>query len=348
MEFQRRKYRIQNVCASQKASRHVHTDSRNKFLINRHRKIALCYVAKAGCTFWKRIFLELQEDQPERSDRFWFSVHKKFIHNSVIDNLRTMAFDQAHQFLKISMKILFVRHPFSRLFSAYLDKFVLSDGWSPIGRKIIRSIRPNPRPVSLKCGHDVTFNEFLTFVWAFRNSSSKGFAEHWLPVSKLCNPCSIDFDYIGKQETFQADVDFLSTQLKFRGDLLVNVTKESTAMASMAQSTSLMWTNLLHVDYQCQTAVDKLSRLWNAFVAQGFLPSGIRLPWRNHTTVGMSEFLSFVQRTYKKQNLTERTFTQRRRNALMTAYSSVPTQTLDNIRNMFSMDFDLFNYTLWP
>ncbi|XP_064610875.1 carbohydrate sulfotransferase 11-like [Liolophura sinensis] len=347
-EMQRRKSHIENVCSSKKALIHVHTDSRSKLLINRRRKISMCYVAKAGCTFWKRIFLKLQENQPERPDQFWFSVHKKFVHNSVIDNLQAMTFDQSFQFLKSSKKILFVRNPFSRLFSAYLDKFVLSDGWNPIGTILIRKLRPNPGPVSLKCGHDITFNEFLKFVWTFRNSSSEGFAEHWLPASKLCNPCSIDFDYVGKQETFGADLDFVLTQLKLRDELSVNVTKDSVALTSMAQSTSLMWTNLLNSDIQCQTAVDKLSRLWNAFVAQGFLPSGVILPWRNHKTVSMSEFLSFVQRTYKKQNLTEKTFIHRRRDALLAAYNSIPAQTLDNIRYMFSMDFALFDYSIWP
>lgn len=127
-------------------------------------------------------------------------------------------------------KLIFVRHPFERLVSAYYSKLArgnkTENNPDPItkdtteyplivGTKIIQKYRPNATKLSLEKGHDVTIPEFVSYVideWAERDK--KPVDEHWRSQVDLCHPCSIKYDIIGKYETMEQDVDYLLRQLE--------------------------------------------------------------------------------------------------------------------------------------
>ncbi len=112
-------------------------------------------------------------------------------------------------------KFFFVRHPFERLVSAYQDKLTGGDSYYEItvGREIIDNYRKNPSPLSLQYGHDVTFLEFVTFIIEEWKNGRKPLDIHWRPVVDLCLPCEMQFDFIGKFETLNQDVDYLLRKL---------------------------------------------------------------------------------------------------------------------------------------
>ena len=63
-------------------------------------------------------------------------------------------------------------------------------------------------------GHNVTFSEFISFI------SEPGFGtpeqrnEHWLSVHDICNPCTINYHFIGHYETLAQDSNYV---LKWMG-----------------------------------------------------------------------------------------------------------------------------------
>lgn len=111
------------------------------------------------------------------------------------------------------LKFLFVRHPFERLVSAYYDKFVDNRTSSVyrknIGTQIIRQYRSHASKESLEFGHDVTFPEFVSFVIDEWKSGRRKLDVHWRPMSDLCLPCTIQYDFVGKFESFDRDLSLL-------------------------------------------------------------------------------------------------------------------------------------------
>lgn len=106
-------------------------------------------------------------------------------------------------------KVLFVREPFERLVSAFRDKFESPNSYyHPVfGRAIISRYRANATRTALRTGTGVTFREFVQYLLDVRRPV--GMDIHWEPVSQLCNPCLLQYNFIGKFESLEEDANFL-------------------------------------------------------------------------------------------------------------------------------------------
>ncbi|ELT97302.1 hypothetical protein CAPTEDRAFT_199958 [Capitella teleta] len=93
-------------------------------------------------------------------------------------------------------KLLQVRHPFTRLISAYKDKVVDNLGLDPD--------RDTRLCMSLEKGLFPTWVQFAELV-ANRNSSCIN--KHWMPYTEIRSVCGVEFDDVTKVEAISTDID---------------------------------------------------------------------------------------------------------------------------------------------
>ena len=121
----------------------------------------------------------------------------------------------SQSFIKKTQKVtpfffLFVRNPFSRILSAFIDKLVAPNPtyWKAFGSKSVRLFRTNPSVQSKNFGHDVTFQEFVKYVTRSEANSTRT-DEHLVSIFSRCRPCDTRYTYVGTMETFKDDVYFI-------------------------------------------------------------------------------------------------------------------------------------------
>ncbi|XP_071760814.1 carbohydrate sulfotransferase 8-like [Centroberyx gerrardi] len=169
-------------------------------------RLLYCAVPKVGCSNWKRVLMILGGSTA--------SSIRDIPHNTVhTDNHlhRLQSYNRANidRVLHSYTKVLFVREPFERLVSAFRDKFESPNSYyHPLfGRPIIARYRPNATLAALQTGDGVTFREFVLYLLDVHRPV--GMDVHWEPVSQLCNPCLLRYNFIGKFESIEEEANFL-------------------------------------------------------------------------------------------------------------------------------------------
>ena len=192
----KRKASLREFCQrTKRINETVNTAELINIIVNEKFKILYCYIPKVGCTQWKKVMVQLN---PSGSD-VW--VHDPSNFKFLADYPQ----NESEQMMKSYFKFLFVREPFERILSAYIDKFFNYDPafYSLWGPDIAPTRYVSGEETSYKS--IITFEEFVNFVVRlhendeFRN-------EHWQTFDTLCHPCGIDYDFIGGFENLEKEV----------------------------------------------------------------------------------------------------------------------------------------------
>ncbi|XP_065776636.1 carbohydrate sulfotransferase 8 [Muntiacus reevesi] len=207
-ETQRERKRVmREACAKYRASssrravtpRHVS----RIFVEDRHR-VLYCEVPKAGCSNWKRVLMVLAGLASATADIQHNTVH----YGGALKRLDTFDRHGILHRLSTYTKMLFVREPFERLVSAFRDKFEHPNSYyHPVfGKAILARYRANASREALRTGSGVRFPEFVQYLLDVHRPV--GMDIHWDHVSRLCSPCLIDYDFVGKFESMEDDANF--------------------------------------------------------------------------------------------------------------------------------------------
>ena len=186
-------------------------------------RVAFCKVPKAACTNFGKILIELHGyNESYTRDREFIHLFLKNItsqFSSIPDTLwRNIKFARMP-------KILFVRYPFSRLLSGYLDKIYnpkIDTLPENIQKYLLRlyNIILN-LTICKNQSHTCFTNESISFS-TLVDSLFMGLEDvHFLPYTEICMPCSIPYTHIIRQETFSEDIKCLLRDLgitKFNDD----------------------------------------------------------------------------------------------------------------------------------
>ncbi|KAM8775468.1 carbohydrate sulfotransferase 8 isoform 1-T4 [Rhynchonycteris naso] len=173
------------------------------FVEDRHR-VLYCEVPKAGCSNWKRVLMVLAGLASSTTDIQHNTVH----YGSALKRLDTFDRQGILHRLSTYTKMLFVREPFERLVSAFRDKFEHPNSYyHPVfGKAILARYRANASREALRTGSGVRFSEFMQYLLDVHRPV--GMDIHWDHVSRLCSPCLIDYDFVGKFESMEDDANF--------------------------------------------------------------------------------------------------------------------------------------------
>lgn len=168
-------------------------------------RLLYCEVPKAGCSNWKRVLMVLGGSATCTRDIPHDAAH----YANHLRRLESYGRAGIAERLRSYTKVLFVREPFERLVSAFRDKFESPNSYyHPVfGRPIISRYRSNATRTALRTGAGVTFREFVQYLLDVHRPV--GMDIHWTPVSQLCNPCLLRYNFIGKFEDLEEEANFL-------------------------------------------------------------------------------------------------------------------------------------------
>ncbi|XP_070192518.1 carbohydrate sulfotransferase 11-like isoform X2 [Littorina saxatilis] len=191
-------------------------------LVDDRHKMLYCYVPKVACTNWKRVMLVLSGKVKVNNvlDITAVEVHNRY--KDVIPLLSNYPKSEIKYRLDNYYKFMFVREPFERLLSAWRNKFHSNVSSSlyfrkQFGRSILRRFRDS-KEIGFAAGGGgksktdaelekvrVRFDEFLQYL--VDPVRTEELNEHWAKYHKLCRPCSVQYDFVGKYETIDEDAE---------------------------------------------------------------------------------------------------------------------------------------------
>ncbi|XP_030830282.1 carbohydrate sulfotransferase 11 [Strongylocentrotus purpuratus] len=208
-----RKATIKRICRKYErlTSDEISDDTLKRLFVNEKHRIVYCSIPKASCTNWKRLMMVATNDSIDLESVTKFNAH----HNGVLQTLYDYPEYERNTILKSYKKFTFVRNPFIRLLSAYKDKFESLRKYrsNPGGKyfrryaaDIMTKYRLNATLRELESGENVTWSEFILYV---THLAVDEFNEHWKPMYQLCDPCQVEYDFVGRVETINEDANYL-------------------------------------------------------------------------------------------------------------------------------------------
>ena len=198
-----------------------------------------CGVPKAATTLMKRIFLKSlfprYKDVPLDEIRDGPNGKLSTTHGQDLKYLHEYPVEQRKGIIRDYFKFMIVRPPLERLLSAYRDK---TDplSYTFYNKKVMDALKDRDLADEYIYFDVESFHQFLQFLMArtprplaegeeiaeecknlcvlvFTVYLANELVRSEMRVLDLCRPCSIDYDFIGKMETIDYDMDHLLKKL---------------------------------------------------------------------------------------------------------------------------------------
>ena len=291
-----------------------------------------CPIEKTGSTEWRLLFK---------------NVSKHGIKVKTIGSVgaRFVPLENIQPYRHSPIRFLFVREPYHRLVSAYVDKLLSPNVifWAGIGRYIVKKFRANASRLSRKCGHDVTFAEFITYVIDAEKTGVRTNG-HFAPQFQHCHVCDFPYTHVGHLETLPEDREFLLNAM----DSPVDYVKDYPLENLQGQ---VKWYIRDKEKYgECITVDEALRRLWQKLKIRGYLHKDIRYPLtpQQSEKVSVRAFVSITSKAMELSRKASADLKGNRRLSLIEAFQSVPDAQKRELQTLFRWDFELFGYDPYP
>ncbi|KAH3867730.1 hypothetical protein DPMN_030865 [Dreissena polymorpha] len=312
----------------------------------RRANMSYCVVQKAGCTMWIRLFKYFEGQNYERGSPMTLTKYQ--VHYERADLYKRYTIYNGDQFVKRSHRVMTVRHPFTRIWSAFIDKFLLPDFWFSKGTQIVRTVRPKASKKSLQCGNDVTFPEFVKYLLKIGHQRTYvNQDKHWLPASDICDPCAFKPDIIAKHETFITDLEYTVNRIGL-GNLINSFKVEDPTKFEIRDEIDYNF-HIYDTFKSCLTKRELAERLWNAFILNGYILANQTFPKElQEDKITAASFEELVTDGRAKFTLSHEEKKAIRKRVLSTAFKEIPHSDMNRLRDLYKNDFDLFDYDPFP
>ncbi|XP_061816701.1 carbohydrate sulfotransferase 12-like isoform X2 [Nerophis lumbriciformis] len=186
-------------------------------LVDDEHGVIYCFINKVACTNWKRFMNALREGEPYPD---LMSISPTKAHNRrYLRSLDSFSKVEMEAKLKHYTKFMFVREPFVRLISAFRDKFLSLDQnyYQRLSQGLLHrygNLSDTPPTVeeAVALGIQPTFYHFVQHLLNPKTNRHL-FDVHWRQFHVTCQPCYIEYDFIGHQETLDEDALQVLTSL---------------------------------------------------------------------------------------------------------------------------------------
>ena len=178
-----------------------------KIYVDEKHKLLVCLPPKAACTTWKAILANNTGPKPLSKKYNVYKLHYGGLESFGIKPLSSFSTTMQQFYIQSSQyyKIMVARHPFDRIYSAYVNKFKTNVDLpfkKKHGYNILNLFHKDLPKETRKKGEGVTFSEFIQYT-----KLPMGKNPHWEPTYNLCEPCEIHYDKILKVETLDPDTE---------------------------------------------------------------------------------------------------------------------------------------------
>ncbi|XP_064615326.1 carbohydrate sulfotransferase 11-like [Liolophura sinensis] len=304
-------------------------------------KLVYCSVLKGGSTFWKRLLAITSGFITAKTP---YDIPANASHDRYLDNLNQQLPQRVDAILDSSLKFMFTREPYSRLFSCYVDKvFTPRPFYSRLRDSILLLTRPGWDNIlqGRSCAVDVSFAEFFRFV-VFSVEKNVAVDPHFIPMYQSCRPCEIKYEFLGKMDTFWRDTNFL---LHERGlDNFTGLTNQRSDLDSIHDMVDSAFFEREESE-KCLPFSKILQVIWKKAVIRGILSTDKVMPARflNHSAISRTAFQTSLVEAYQaSQRDSSRHLN--RKYAMIEAYQTVSREDLTTYQNLFRPDFEIFGY----
>ena len=219
--------RIQEVCQKLKniteKANALPVIQPHNFWVDEKHNLTYCMQPKVGSTTWKELFYSLMpsnEKKRLRRKQGSLLTHRDigaYFMDNLITYLNKSEIYTKHKHANLinavnTFKFSFVRHPFERLVSAYINKH----------KKFLRQIKKFKGNISQSLSETIqcfkktpSFRTFVDYVISEHdNYWDKAWPniplnQHWISLERKCWYCDVTYDVIGRMETFSDDVKYI-------------------------------------------------------------------------------------------------------------------------------------------
>ncbi|XP_033117907.1 carbohydrate sulfotransferase 11-like [Anneissia japonica] len=180
--------------------------SQPRLLVNEEHKMVYCQTPKTGTVSWCRIMLILSGYKNYEEVMKMTAPQVSAAWKTNVPRLSSFSLEKQKHIMATYTKFMFVRHPLTRLLSAYKDKIASKNGIYASGFEMYRKLITNKFRLEPKESNEIEFVHFVNMVVA-----NKGPNSHWGEMYKICFPCDIDYDVIGRFEDMENDTKYILT-----------------------------------------------------------------------------------------------------------------------------------------
>ena len=240
---------------------------------------------------------------------------------------------------------VFIREPYSRLLSAYMDKILTTPTWWPRkGAQIMKlaGTIQNDTAWFTKCAVHATFADFIRY-FIVSEKTGKGRDLHFIPMHDQCGLCNKRYDFLGHLETFSEDLDFILRSVNISVEI-----KPQQETIMQRKAVEALDEGKIQIN-KCTDNYTVMKHLWFSFQARGFLPDSLEMPLGVEASLNMTGD-KFGKALVKSWLDNKGSFDSKhqKRNILRQMYQQIQLQDRLKLMKILEKDFLMFKYDPQP